>query len=80
MEENGYIDVFRILNENQKTFTWRRINHVKKQSRLDFYLVSEEIFHHVHDTSINLGIQIRVFGNIFEINYTKTNADRVLEF
>ena len=43
MEENGYIDVFRILNENQKKFAWRRINPVKKQARLDFYLVSEEI-------------------------------------
>ena len=52
MEENGYIDVFRILNENQKKFAWRRINPVKKQARLDFYLVSEEIFQHMHDTSI----------------------------
>ena len=55
MEENGYIDVFRILNENQKKFAWRRINPVQKQARLDFYLVSEEIFQHVHDTSINPG-------------------------
>ena len=41
MEENGYIDVFRLLNENQKKFTWRRINPVKKQARLDCYLVSD---------------------------------------
>ena len=69
MEENGYIDVFRILNENQKKFawTWRRINPVKKQARLDFYLVSEEIFQHVHDTSIipgyrsdNSGIYLKI--------------------
>ena len=47
-----FLIFIRILNENQKKFTWRRINPVKKQTRLDIYLVSEEIFQHVHTSII----------------------------
>ena len=36
IEENGYIDVWRVQNENKKKFTWRRLNPDKKQSKLDF--------------------------------------------
>ena len=76
MEENGYIDVFRILNENQKKFTWRRINPVKKQTRLDFYLVSEEIFQHVHDTSIIPGYRSDHSGIYLKIKLHENERGR----
>ena len=52
IDENGYIDVWRVQNENKKKFTWRRLNPDKKQSRLDFFLVSENAFQYVHESSI----------------------------
>ena len=76
MEENGYIDVFRILNENQTKFTWRRINPVKKQARLDFYLVSEEIFQHVHDTSIIPGYRSDQSGIYLKIKLHENERGR----
>ena len=44
IEENEYIDVCRVLNENKTKYTWRRFNPVKKQARLDFFIISEDIF------------------------------------
>ena len=52
MEENGYIDVWRVQNENKKKNTWRRLNPDKKQSRLDFFLFSEDTFQYVHESGI----------------------------
>ena len=52
IEENGYIDVWRVENENKKKFTWRRLNPDKKQSRLDFFLVSEDAVQFVHESGI----------------------------
>ena len=76
MEENGYIDVFRILNENQKKFTSRRINPVKKQARLDFYLVSEEIFQNVHDTNIIPGYRSDHSGIYLKIKLHENERGR----
>ena len=49
IEEDNFIDVYRNLHD-AKGFTWRKLNPVKKQARLDFFLVSEE--------SLNLSMTI----------------------
>ena len=36
LEENEYIDGWRVLNENKRSFTWRRLNPVRKEAKLDF--------------------------------------------
>ena len=45
------------MHENDKGYTWSRRNPVRKQSRLDFFLVNENIFPYVHDTSIIPGFR-----------------------
>lgn len=36
IDEDDYIDIFRFINDD-KGFTWRRLNPEKKQARLDFF-------------------------------------------
>ena len=38
LEENNLLDIWRIMNEDKRQFTWRRLNPVRKQARLDFFL------------------------------------------
>ena len=34
MEQENFIDVWRVMNEDKKQYTWRRLNPTKKQARL----------------------------------------------
>ena len=45
------------MHENDKGYTWSRRNPVRKQARLDFFLVNENSFPYVHDTSIIPGFR-----------------------
>lgn len=36
-EENGYIDVWRVLNYTKKILKWRKLIPDKKQAKLDFF-------------------------------------------
>lgn len=67
LEEDNYIDVWRVMNEDKKTFTWRRLNPERKQARLDFFLITEEIFKYVHDTSIVSGYRTDHSGVILKL-------------
>lgn len=40
IKENNFKDSWRIMHENVRKYTWRRLNPIKKQSRLDFFLGS----------------------------------------
>ena len=44
--------MWRVSNEGSRKYTWRRFNPVIKQVRLDFYLISENMFQFVTDTKI----------------------------
>ena len=37
IEEDGFLDIYRILHEEKRDYTWSRRNPVKKQARLDFF-------------------------------------------
>ena len=52
IEEEILLDVWRVSNEDSRKYTWRRLNQVIKQVRLDFYLISENMFQFVTDTKI----------------------------
>ena len=44
LEEDDFVDAWRVMHENEKGYTWSRRNPVRKQARLDFFLVNENIF------------------------------------
>jgi len=50
-DDLGLIDPWRSYNENVKRFTWRQPNPLK-QSRLDFFLVSEELMNFIENSEI----------------------------
>lgn len=52
MEDFNLVDPFRELYPNLKRFTWRKKKPFK-QSRLDFFLISDNIFHFVNDVKID---------------------------
>ena len=52
--ENNLIDIFRELYPNKKAFSWRRFN-TAKQGRLDYFLISEDLFGMVKDCKISPG-------------------------
>ena len=55
MEENSLVDVWRLFNKDVRAYTWKRINPVRKQARLDYFLINETCLEYVIDTSINPG-------------------------
>ena len=52
MDEENLLDAWRIMNENVKKFSWCRLNPERKQARLDFFLVSDNMFQFVMETDI----------------------------
>ena len=60
MEENSLVDVWRLFNEDLRAehiHTWKRMNLVKKQARLDYFLINESCLEYVMDTNINPGFR-----------------------
>ena len=37
VEEENFIDVRRLMNEDIRKYTWRRLNPTKKEARLDHF-------------------------------------------
>ena len=52
LEEENFIDVWRVMHEDTKKYTWRRLNPTKKQARLDYFLVSDPLFSFIEDSDI----------------------------
>ena len=46
IDQENYVDVYILLKED-KGYTWQRLNPEKKQARLDFFLISENICQYV---------------------------------
>lgn len=55
LEDENFRDPWRIMHEDEKRYTWSRLNPTKKQARLDFFLVHESLFHYVIDSDIISG-------------------------
>ena len=62
IEEENLLDVWRVSNEDSRKYTWRRLNPVIKQARLDFYLISENMFQFVTDTKLFQDIEQIIRG------------------
>ena len=54
MVEYTLIDVFREIYPDKRKYTWKKFNSIK-QARLDYFLISEELFSLVKDVTIGPG-------------------------
>jgi hypothetical protein len=48
----NYLDVWRIMHQDIRQYTWVRNNPVRKQSRLDFFLINQSTFNFTTETKI----------------------------
>ena len=55
IDDDNFKDPWRIMNENLRKYTWRRINPTPKQARLDFFFVHDSIFQYVTAANIISG-------------------------
>ena len=76
IDENGYVDVWRVLNDTKKKFTWRRLIPDRKQARLDFFIVTEDMFTLVHDSDIVPGYRTDHSGIILKIKLQENERGR----
>lgn len=52
LQDDNFKDPWRIMNEEVRKYTWRRLHPNKKQSRLDFYLVHDSMFQYITHADI----------------------------
>ena len=69
IEEENSIDIWRIMNEESKSYTWRRLNPINKQARLDFYLISNTISTFVMNTAIIPGYRTDHSGIVLKLKF-----------
>ena len=62
--EEHLLNVWRVSNEDSRKYTWRRLNTVIKQARLDVYRISENMFQFVTYTKIIPGYRTDHLGII----------------
>ena len=55
MEQYNLIDIWRHLNPEGRTYTWRKFN-TNKQSRLDYFLISSSLMPYVQSAGIYPGV------------------------
>jgi exonuclease III len=72
---NNMYDVFRELYPDKRQYTWRRFNSVK-QSRLDYFLVSETLLNDVFDVKVEPGYRSDHSFVILSINKSEFLRDR----
>lgn len=67
LEEENFIDVWRVMHEDTKKYTWRRLNPTQKQASLDYFLVSDPLFSFVVDSNIVPGYRTDHSGIIIKL-------------
>ena len=68
-----YIDAWRIMNEEKRGFTWKRLNPEKKQARLDYFLISPDMFFFLHDCEIVPGYRTDHSGVLLKLQINFDN-------
>ena len=69
LEELEYMDACRILNEDKKGFTWKKLNPVRKQARLDYFLISWFMYIYNDDCKIVQGYRTDHSGLVLKLNF-----------
>ena len=75
-EELDLVDVWRARNEDTRRFTWRNTGPNLKQSRLDFFLVTPDIYSQVSSADISAGYKtdhslVRINLKLVDIKHGK---------
>ena len=52
LEELECMDAWRTLIEDKKGFTWKKLNPIKKQTRLDYFIISWFVYIYHDDCKI----------------------------
>ena len=73
IEEDDFLDIYRVHHEDKKEFTWSRRNPVKKQARLDFFLISFECFLYADATNIIPGYRTDHSGITLDLVFNYAN-------
>ena len=76
IEEDGFLDTYRIFHEEKREYTWSRRNPVRKQARLDFFLTSFECFLYVYATNIIPGYGTDHSGVTLELTLNENERGR----
>ena len=71
------LDVWRIMNENFRKFIWRRLNPVRKQAMLDYFLVNDSLFHYVAETDIIAGYRSDHNGILLKLKLIENERGKV---
>ena len=76
MEENSLVDVWQLFNEDVRAYTWKRLNPVRKQARLDYFLINETCLEYVMDTSINPGYRTDHCSILLKLKFINNEQGR----
>ena len=75
MANYNLLDIFRMLNPDKNTFTWRKFNS-NKQSRLDYFLVSEDLLNDIKEVETKSKYKSDHSPVILSINKNNFQRDR----
>ena len=67
IDEEDFVDIYRVLNGDKREFTWSRRNPVRKQARLDFFLINDDCFPYASEAKIIPGYRSDHSGIVFEL-------------
>ena len=69
LNEQEYLDAWRLLNEDTKGFTWKILNPLRKQARLDYLLISWFMFLYLNYCKIVPGYRTDHSGVVLKLNF-----------
>ena len=69
LDDMDYMDAYRLINDDKKGFTWRKLNPEKKQSRLDYFLINFDTFVHLDDCQIDPGCRSDHSGVLLKLEF-----------
>lgn len=67
INEEDFVDIYRELNGDKREYTWSRRNPVRKQARLDFFLVNDDCFPYTSEAKIIPGYRSDHSGILLEL-------------
>jgi hypothetical protein len=76
IEVEVFIDIWRQNNEIERRYTWKRFNPKRIQSRLDFYLISQNVVNFIIDTNIVPGYRSDHSGITLQFSFFNTYRGR----
>ena len=76
IEKGNFVDIWRVVHENEKGFTWSRRNPVRNLARLDFFLISDALFPYITDTSITMGFKSDYHGILLTFRFNENERGR----